>query len=100
MSAIGEVLDRLFETLEERKATLPEGSYTAALLQAPQDKLLSKLAEETGEVIVAARDAETGAGGAEALRYEVADLVYHLLVVLLRAGLTLDDLSEELASRA
>ena len=93
-SEIGQVLNDLFAVVEQRRAELPEGSYTTELLSGPQDKLLKKIAEESGEVIIAARDQDVAQ-----LRYESADLVYHLLVVLAREGLTLDDLAEELASR-
>lgn len=91
---IGTVLTELFAVLESRKAEMPEGSYTTELLGGPQDKLLKKIAEESGEVIIAARDQDSGQ-----LRYEAADLVYHLLVVLAREGLTLEDLADELAAR-
>jgi phosphoribosyl-ATP pyrophosphohydrolase len=91
---IGAVLEELFAVLEERKRTMPEGSYTAALLAGPQDKLLKKIGEEASEVIISARDRD----GAQ-LRYEIGDLVYHLLVVMVREGLTLEDLARELASR-
>jgi len=91
---IGAVLTELFNLLEQRKAEMPEGSYTTALLGGPQDKLLKKIAEESGEVIIAARDQDK-----EQLTYEAADLLYHLLVVMVREGLTLEDLAEELAGR-
>ena len=92
--SLGEVLDGLWAVLEERKRDLPEGSYTTKLLSGPQDQLLKKIAEEAGEVIMAAKD-----GDAAHLRYEVADVVYHLLVVMLREGITLEDLAAELESR-
>lgn len=91
---IGAVLEDLFSVLEQRKAEMPEGSYTAKLLAGPQDKLLKKIGEEASEVIIAARD-----GDASQLRYEIGDLVYHLLVVMVREELTLDDLARELAAR-
>lgn len=91
---IGAVLEDLFGVLEERKREMPEGSYTAKLLGGPLDSLLKKIAEESGEVIMAAKDADR-----EHLRYEIGDLVYHLLVVMVREGLTLDDLAGELADR-
>ena len=91
---LGTVLEELFGVLEARKREMPEGSYTAKLLGGPLDSLLKKIAEESGEVIMAAKDAD-----AEHLRYEIGDLVYHLLVVMVREGLTLDDLAGELASR-
>lgn len=91
---IGPVLEDLFAVLESRRSASPEDSYTAKLLQGPQDKLLKKIAEESGEVIIAARDRDP-----DQIRYEVGDLVYHLLVVLVREGLTLEDLAAELAER-
>ncbi|MBN2848883.1 MAG: bifunctional phosphoribosyl-AMP cyclohydrolase/phosphoribosyl-ATP diphosphatase HisIE [Coriobacteriia bacterium] len=92
--SLGTVLEGLGAVLEQRKRDLPEGSYTAALLSGPQDKLLKKIAEEAGEVIIAARDQDTGQ-----LTYEAADLLYHLLVVLTREGVTPSDLAAELESR-
>ena len=93
-SRIGPVLDELAALLESRKREMPEGSYTAQLLSGPEDKLLKKIGEEATEVVMAAKDHDI-----EQLRYEIADVVYHLLVVMIREGLTLDDLAEELASR-
>jgi len=91
---IGPVLEEIFTVLESRKAQLPEDSYTAKLLLGPQDKLLKKIGEEASEVIIAARDRDK-----QQLRYEIGDLVYHLMVVMIREGLTLDDLAVELADR-
>ncbi len=91
---IGGVLESLFGVLQQRKRDLPEDSYTTRLLSGPQDSLLKKIAEEAGEVIMAAKD-----GDNEHLRYEIGDLVYHLLVVMTREGLTLDDLAAELDGR-
>lgn len=93
-SDIGEVLCELYSVLEQRKQSMPEGSYTAKLLQDHEDKLLKKIGEEATEVVMAAKD-----GDIERLRYEIGDLVYHLLVVMLRAGLTLEDVAAELAER-
>lgn len=92
--ALGAVIETLFDVIRQRGVESPEGSYTAALLSGPEDKLLKKIGEEATEVVMAAKD-----GDAAQVRYEAADLVYHLLVVLARAGLTPDDLAEELASR-
>ncbi len=91
---LGTVLSDLHAVLEQRRRDLPEGSYTAKLLSGPQDKLLKKIAEESGEVIIAARD-----GDVHHLRYEVADLLYHILVVMVREGVTPGDLAAELRSR-
>ncbi len=91
---IGSVLVEVFAVLESRKAEMPEESYTAKLLLGPQDKLLKKIGEEASEVIIAARDRDP-----KQLRYELADLLYHLMVVMVREGLTLDDLAAEMAER-
>ena len=91
---LGSVIDELWDVIESRRTADPESSYTAKLLTGHEDKLLKKIAEEAGEVIMAAKDADK-----EHLRYEVGDVVYHLLVVMARWGLTPDDLAEELASR-
>jgi len=93
-ASLGETLDALWSTIESRRDADPEVSYTARLLAGHEDKLLKKIAEESGEVIMAAKDAD-----AEHLRYESADLVYHLLVVMARWGLTPEDLAEELSAR-
>lgn len=92
--SLGDVLDGLFAVLQQRKAELPEGSYTTKLLSGPEDSLLKKIAEESGEVIMAAKDHDN-----EHLRYEIGDLVYHLLVVMTREGLSLGDLAAELDGR-
>jgi phosphoribosyl-ATP pyrophosphohydrolase len=93
-STFGEVVDELWQVIESRRAADPDESYTAKLLTGPEDTLLKKIAEEAGEVIMAAKDADK-----EHLRYEIGDVVYHLLVVMARWGLSPDDLAEELASR-
>lgn len=93
-SLFGGVVDELWSVIESRRSADPETSYTARLLSGDEDALLKKIAEEAGEVIMAAKD-----GDREHLRYEVGDVVYHLLVVMARWGLTPDDLAEELASR-
>jgi phosphoribosyl-ATP pyrophosphohydrolase len=91
---IGAVLAEVYTVLEQRKRDLPEDSYTAKLLMGPQDKLLKKIGEESAELIIAARD-----GDAKQLRYELGDLLYHMLVVMVREGVELDDLAAELYSR-
>ena len=91
---IGVVLQELFSVLGERADASPETSYTARLLQGHEDQLLKKIGEEATEVVMAAKDADAGQ-----LRYEIADLVYHLMVVMVRHGLTLEDVAAELAGR-
>jgi phosphoribosyl-ATP pyrophosphohydrolase len=90
----GEVVESLWATIEGRRVADPESSYTARLLSGPEDSLLKKVGEEATEVVMAAKDSDTAQ-----LRYEAADLTYHLLVVLARYGLTPDDLADELRSR-
>ncbi|WP_049986369.1 phosphoribosyl-ATP diphosphatase [Halobellus rufus] len=91
-----DVLDELFATIEDRKETLPEGSYTASLFTHEKGKnaVLEKLGEETTETILAAKDEEE-----EELLAESADLVYHLLVLLAMEDVTLEDLRVELRDR-
>ncbi|ADJ16053.1 phosphoribosyl-ATP diphosphatase [Halalkalicoccus jeotgali] len=91
-----DVLDELFAVIEDRKETLPEGSYTTSLFthEKGQNRALEKLGEEATEVILAAKDDAT-----DELAAESADLVYHLLVVLSMNGLDLGDLREELEER-
>ena len=91
---VGAVLEELFALLERRRSELPEGSYTTQLLTGHEDKLLKKIGEEATEVVMAAKDHDH-----DQLRYEAADLIYHLLVVFVREGLALEDLAAELASR-
>ncbi len=91
-----EVLDALFATIEDRKATLPEDSYTASLFthEKGENAVLEKLGEETTETILAAKDDDR-----EELLHESADLVYHLLVLLAAKDIDVDDLRAELEER-
>ncbi len=85
----------LYQLLKERKERLPEGSYTTYLFQKGLDKILKKVGEECTEVIIAAKSQE---GNGE-LIYELADLYYHALVLMLEQGVTLDQVKNELAGR-
>ena len=91
-----DILNELFETIESRKETLPEDSYTADLLTHEKGKnaVLEKLGEETTELVLAAKDDEN-----EAVAAEAADLVYHLLVVLAMQDMDLEALRSELEAR-
>lgn len=91
---LGQTLRGLSQTLHGRWDADPQESYTARLLQGNPDKLLSKLAEETAEVIMACKDNDH-----DHIRYEAGDLIYHLLVTLKRYGITLDELAGELDAR-
>jgi len=86
--------DGLMELLAGRKANLPEGSYTTYLFQKGIDKILKKVGEESTEVIIAAK-----AEDKKETIYEIADLAYHVMVLMTEAGITLEDVRRELASR-
>jgi phosphoribosyl-AMP cyclohydrolase / phosphoribosyl-ATP pyrophosphohydrolase len=91
---LGLVLATLYELIESRERDRPEGSYTTYLLNHGLDKILKKVGEESAETIIAAKN-EDGTR----LTSEVADLIYHLLVLLVARGVSLDEVREELAKR-
>lgn len=88
------VTQQVFEVIEERKVNAPEGSYTAKLFAAGEVEVLKKIGEEAVEVVVAAAKQTD-----ERIVYEVADLVYHSLVLLSMHNLSWNDVEEELARR-
>ncbi|MBO6159607.1 MAG: bifunctional phosphoribosyl-AMP cyclohydrolase/phosphoribosyl-ATP diphosphatase HisIE [Firmicutes bacterium] len=87
--------DDLMDLLKGRKEQMPEGSYTTYLFEKGLDKILKKIGEESTEVIIAAKSLE---GNGE-LIYELADLYYHALVLMVEKGVSLDEVRSELASR-
>jgi phosphoribosyl-ATP pyrophosphohydrolase/phosphoribosyl-AMP cyclohydrolase len=89
-----QLLDRLYDLVKEREKTRPTGSYTAYLFNEGLDKILKKVGEESTETIVAAKNNED-----ERLISEVADLVYHLIVLLVARGISLDQIRAELGRR-
>ena len=84
----------LYELLEGRKKDLPEGSYTTYLFQKGLDKILKKVGEESTEVIIAGKADDK----AETI-YEIADLMYHVMVLMVEMGISVEDVQAELASR-
>ena len=88
------VLDELFAVIQDRKRERPEGSYTARLFDEGADRISQKVIEEAGEVAIAGVKADK-----EALVGEVADLVYHALVLLSATGTTPDDVWQRLRER-
>jgi len=88
------LLDRLYDLVKEREKTRPADSYTSYLFNQGLDKILKKLGEESTETIVAAKNNED-----ERLISEVADLVYHLIVLLVARGISLDQIRAELGRR-
>ena len=87
-------LGGLMEMLEGRKLNPKEGSYTSYLFQKGIDKILKKVGEESTEVIIAGKADDK----AETI-YEIADLTYHVMVLMLEMGISLEDIHKELASR-
>jgi phosphoribosyl-ATP pyrophosphohydrolase/phosphoribosyl-AMP cyclohydrolase len=84
----------LMELIAGRKAEKKEGSYTTYLFEKGLDKILKKVGEETTEVIIAAKDKDK-----KNTVYEIADLAYHVMVLMIEAGISLEDIHAELASR-
>ena len=87
-------LEGLYDLLKGRKETLPEGSYTTYLFQKGIDKILKKVGEECTEVIIAAKADDK----AETI-YEIADLAYHVMVLMNEMGISMEEVHRELASR-
>ena len=84
----------LYELLLDRKQRRPEGSYTSYLFEKGIDKILKKVGEECTEVIIAAKAADR-----RETVYEIADLCYHVLVLMAEQGITPEEIADELASR-
>ena len=87
-------VEGLYELLKGRKDNPTEGSYTSYLFEKGIDKILKKVGEESTEVIIAAKADDK----AETV-YEISDLVYHVLVLMIQMGISIDDVKKELASR-
>ncbi|MBR4953461.1 MAG: bifunctional phosphoribosyl-AMP cyclohydrolase/phosphoribosyl-ATP diphosphatase HisIE [Oscillospiraceae bacterium] len=84
----------LMQFIEGRKTEKKEGSYTTYLFEKGLDKILKKVGEESTEVIIAAH-----ANDRKETIYEIADLAYHVMVLMVEAGISLEDIHKELASR-
>ena len=87
-------LGGLMKLIEGRKIDKKEGSYTTYLFEKGLDKILKKVGEESTEVIIAAK-----AEDKKETIYEIADLAYHVMVLMIEAGISLEDIHKELASR-
>lgn len=87
-------MDALMELIRGRKTNPQEGSYTTYLFQKGLDKILKKIGEESTEVIIAAKDNDP-----KETIYEISDLVYHVMVMMIQQGISLEDIRRELASR-
>ncbi|KRM12347.1 phosphoribosyl-ATP diphosphatase [Paucilactobacillus suebicus] len=93
MSKQEQDLDELYAMIKDRKENPVKGSYTDYLFTKGLDKILKKVGEESTEVIVASKNNN------EELQYETADLLYHLMVLLVEKDLPFDAIKKELASR-
>ena len=83
----------LYDLIQDRKINPPEKSYTSYLFEKGLDKILKKIGEESTEVIIAAKNSK------EETIYEIADLIYHLLVLMVETNIAPDEIIKELASR-
>ncbi|MDD4113729.1 MAG: bifunctional phosphoribosyl-AMP cyclohydrolase/phosphoribosyl-ATP diphosphatase HisIE [Herbinix sp.] len=88
------ILEDVYDVIMDRKKNPKEGSYTNYLFDKGIDKILKKCGEEAAEIIIAAKNPETGE-----LRYEIADFLYHLMVLMAQNGLDWEDITTELADR-
>lgn len=89
-----DILERLAETLEQRKSQDPQQSYVASLYAKGLDRILKKIGEEATETVIAAKSGEKGQ-----IVYEMADLWFHCLVLLAQQDLGPEDVLQELARR-
>ena len=88
------ILQELYQIILSRQQEMPEGSYTSYLFQEGIDKILKKVGEESAEVIIAAKNRDKNE-----VVYETADLIYHLLVMMVEQGVGVRDVLAELRSR-
>lgn len=89
-----QTLEELYAIIKGRKEAPKEGSYTNYLFDKGLDKILKKVGEEATEVVIAAKNENP-----QELVYETADVLYHLLVLLVEKGVSYEAILEELASR-
>ncbi|KRM88583.1 MULTISPECIES: phosphoribosyl-ATP diphosphatase [Liquorilactobacillus] len=87
-------IDELYQSVVDRRKNPIQGSYTDYLFDKGLDKILKKVGEESTEVIVAAKNPDKSE-----LVYETADLLYHLMVLLVEQGVSFDQIKEELGKR-
>jgi phosphoribosyl-ATP pyrophosphohydrolase/phosphoribosyl-ATP pyrophosphohydrolase/phosphoribosyl-AMP cyclohydrolase len=89
-----EFLMNLENILKQRKKELPQGSYTVRLFQEGEDRILKKIIEEAGEVLLAIKG-----GQKKEIIHESADLIFHLMVALVEKDISLEEVVEELKRR-
>lgn len=89
-----ELLQRLYELIKDRKNNPKEGSYTNYLFDKGLDKILKKVGEESAEVIIGAKNENKNE-----IIYEISDLVYHIIVLMVNSNVTIEDIKNELRGR-
>lgn len=89
-----DIFREVYEVILDRKANPKEGSYTNYLFDKGLDKILKKVGEEASEVIIGAKNLNR-----DEIQYEIADLLYHLMVLMVHQGITWEDISKELEKR-
>jgi phosphoribosyl-AMP cyclohydrolase / phosphoribosyl-ATP pyrophosphohydrolase len=95
VAGFAQVVGELSRVIHERKEQMPEGSYTTKLFNSGVDRILKKVGEEAGEVIIAAKNHNKAE-----IAWEVSDLLYHLLVLLEQEGVGLEEIARELQGRS
>jgi phosphoribosyl-ATP pyrophosphohydrolase/phosphoribosyl-AMP cyclohydrolase len=88
------VFEQVLDVIRDRKEHPKEGSYTNYLFDKGIDKILKKCGEEAAEIIIAAKNPNR-----EEVRYEMADFLYHMMVLMVERGLSWEDIAQELANR-
>ena len=83
-----------YRTILDRKAHPKEGSYTNYLFDKGIDKILKKLGEEASEIIIASKNPDP-----EEIKYEIADFLYHMMVLMAEKGITWEEITKEVANR-
>ena len=89
-----DIIEKLYEIIMDRKNNPKKESYTTYLFEEGIDKILKKVAEESGEVIIASKNKDK-----DELIYEISDLVYHMIVLMVEKNLNLNDIKKELKNR-
>ncbi len=89
-----EIFHALYEKITERKEQMPEGSYVASMFKKGSDKIIQKVGEEAVETVIALKNRDK-----DEIVYEASDLVFHLIMALVDAGVKLEDIQEELLKR-
>ena len=88
-------LNHLYEVVSDRRVNPQEGSYTCYLFDKGLDKILKKVGEESAETIIAAKG-----GNRDEIVLEICDLLYHLVVLMVQAGVSVDEIEAELTQRS